>query len=380
MNNSDILKGVLQKIVGVNANENSLTVDLALGLIGAYMLKKYNGGVSDWRAMERFLKYLRSEIFKGKKRSLISEFSFSDCAIYIKEFLSLQPFEGKKGTLNSFELILISEIDDNGYLSFNNNLFNFYATQQEIDGEPSHYFILKDTTTDDYIEDNSVDNNTMTGNYVEEATEEDPGKIIITEKVEMENSDQSSTQEATTLDNPVLLAKDNSDRQRNSCTDNSQFIQLYDKLIVANPEIRSNAKFVWQWFLTLDEYEEIKTCFIDNELPTPSGWDNKTTNLIALYIGEFYKREYENNTNPFSQLGANTPNFQFKEYKKVCEKLDIEPYRNGNQAHLHTLFVNGGLPVHFISSKLDNAQSNNFIIGLSKLLDVEDEICLIIVL
>lgn len=374
MNNSDILKGVLQKIVGVNANEKSLTVDLALGLIGAYMLKKYNGGVSDWRAMEVFLGYLKSEIFKGKKRSHINEFSFSDCAIYIKEFLSLQPFERKKGTLNSFELKLISEIDDNGYLSFNNNLFTFYATQQEIDGEPSHYFIFKDTTTDDYIEENSSDNNTMTGNYVEEATEEDPGKNIITETVEMENSDQSATQEATTLDNPVLLAKDNSDRQRNSCTDNGPFIQLYDKLIAAKEEMRSNAKFVWQWFLTLVEYEEIKTCFIFNKLPTPSGWDNKTTNLLALYIGEFYKREYENNTNPFSQLGENTPNFQFKEYKKICEKLNIEPYKKGNQAHLHTLFVNGGLPVHFISSKLDNAQSNNFINGLSKLLGVEDQI------
>ena len=113
MNNSDILKGVLQKIVAVNANEKLLTVDFALGLIGAYMLKKYSAGIRDWAAMEKFLKYLRSECFKGKKRSLICELSFSDCAIYIKEFLSLQPFESKKGTLYSFELKLITDIDDN---------------------------------------------------------------------------------------------------------------------------------------------------------------------------------------------------------------------------------------------------------------------------
>ena len=90
MIDSVILKGVLQKIIAVNANKKLLTVDLALGLIGAYMLKKYGAGISNWGAMERFLRYLRSECFKGNKRSLISDYSFSECALYINSFLSLQ--------------------------------------------------------------------------------------------------------------------------------------------------------------------------------------------------------------------------------------------------------------------------------------------------
>lgn len=370
-----ILKGVLQKIIAVNANEKLLTVDLALGLIGAYMLKKYSTSISDWGAMERFLRYLRSECFKGKKRSLINDYSFSECALYIHSFLSLQPFERKIGSLNSFELNVITEIDDNGYLSFNDKTFNFYSTQQIIDGVPAQNYILTDITTEDNIvEDNNVTDNNIAGNNVEEAAEEDYGDNTTNEAEAVANNDNSNEQETTTPENPVLLATDNCARQRNSCTDNTPFIQLYDELIAANPENRRNVKFVWQWFLTLEEYEAIKTCFIDNKLPTPRTWDDKTTNLIALYIGEFYKREYENNVTPFAQLGEDTPNVNFRKYKEICEKLDIEPYRGDNQAHLRTLYVNGGLPVHYISSKLDNAQSDYFINGLSKLLDVEDEI------
>lgn len=367
-----ILKGVLQKIIAVNANEKLLTVDLALGLVGAYMLKKYSAGIGDWRAMERYLKYLRSECFKGKKRSLINDYSFSECALYIKSFLSLQTFEEIRGSLNSLELKVITKIDDNGYLSFNDKTFNVYANQQLIDGVSAQYYILTDVTTEGCIEDNVGENIIVIDNNVD--AEEYSGDNITTEAEIVANYDNLPEQETITPENPILLATDNDTCQRNNCMDNTPFIQLYDKLIAANPEKRINAKFAWQWFLTLDEYEDIKTCFIDNQLPTPSRWDNKTTNLISLYVGEFYKREYENNVTPFAQFGENTPNVNFRKYKEICEKLDIEPYRGDNQAHLHTLFVNGGLPVHFISSKLDNAQSNLFIDGLSKLLDVEDEI------
>ena len=372
MNDIDILKGVLQKIVAVNANGKLLTVDLALGLIGAYMLKKYSAGISEWGAMERFLKYLRSECFKGKKRSLISDYSFSECALYIHSFLSLQPFERKRGSLNSLELKVITEIDDNGYLSFNDKTFNVYANQQMIDGVPAQIYMLTDVTTEGFIEYNVGENNNVTDNNVD--AEEISGDNITTEVVAVANNENSLEQETKMPENPVLLAIDNSAYQRNCCTDNNPFIRLYDELITANSENRRNAKFVWQWFLTLDEYEAIKACLTNNELPTPSRWDIKTVYLLALYIGEFYKREYENNVTPFSQLGEDTPNFNFGQYKVICEKLDIEPYRKNNQAHRDTLFVNGGLPIHHISSKLDNAQSNMFIDGLSKLLDVEDEI------
>ena len=363
-----LVKGDIQKLIAVNAIEKLLTVDLALGLIGAYMLKKYNTGISDWKAMENFLKYLRNECFKGKKRSLISDYSFSDCALFIQSFLSLRPFERKKGTLISFNLKVITEVDDNGYLSFNDKTFNTYAIQQTIGGVPSLNYILSNTTT----EDSYLENNNTADNNVDAAEEGDDN--IVTETETIPKNTNLNELEMTTPENPVLLATDNSARQQNSCTDNTPFIQLYDKLIAANSDDRSNAKFVWQWFLTLDDYEAIKACLKKNELPTPSKWNDKTVRLLTLYIGEFYKREYENNVTPFTQLGENTPNSKFRNYSRICEKLDIEPYKKDNQAHLHTLFVNGGLPIHYYSTKLDKAQSNKFIDGLSKLLYAENEI------
>ena len=173
---------------------------------------------------------------------------------------------------------------------------------------------------------------------------------------------------------PETSEKPNKSLKQNTYVDNSQFIRLYDELKNADPENRNKARFVWQWFLRLDEYNAIKECIRNHTIPLPSKWDAKTVHLLALYIGEFYKREYENKVNPFSQLGENSPNYGFKYVRKISELLNIEVYKTSNQAHLHSLYVNGGLPVHYISSKLDTDKSNQFIDGLSKLIDAEDEI------
>ena len=367
-----IIKGYLQKLVSVNASKRRMTVDLALGLIGAYMLQKFGKRTIDWKSMDEYLRFLRKDCFKGKNKSIVGNSSFSDCVSFICNHLSSLPFEQKKGTLKSFELKVINGIDDNGCLSFNDKTFSAYATQQIIDGVPAHNYLLKDTATEDSIIDDVIDNKKPVDNNLD--TNEDGTENIITKADVVANEDNTNEQEITTPENPVLLATNNGARQRNGCTDNSPFIQLYDKLIEANSEYRRYAKFIWQWFLTLTEYEEIKTCLANNKLPNPSNWNYKTTRLLSLYIGEFYKREYENNVTPFTQLGNNTPNANFKNYSKICEWLNIEPYKKDNQAHLHTLYVNGGFPVHYIHSKLNNAQSNLFIDGLSKLLNAEDEV------
>jgi hypothetical protein len=357
-------KGDLQKLIAINANEVVMTVDLALGLIGTYMLRKASARIKDWKEMETFLSFLLHECFKGKKKKIVTEGSFADCVLYIQNFLSELTFENKKRKLLSLDLKVITEIDDNGYLSFNDITFNTYARQPMIGGVPAHNYILTDVAKD-CIEDNIEENYNFADDTVD--AEEDSGEDnIISETEAVTNNDNPNEQEMTTPDDPVLLEADYGTRQQNICTDNTPFIQLYDELIAANPENRKNDRFVWQWFLTLDEYEAIKTCFTTNLIPTQSKWKPQTVRLLALYIGEFYKREYENNVTPFAQ---NTPN-----YSKICEKLNIEPYKKDNKAHLHTLYVNGGLPVHYISSKLDNTQSNLFIEGLSKLLNAEDEI------
>ena len=349
------LQGNLQKLVSVNSCNNLITVDIALGLIGAYMLK-YDTKNINWPSMDVYLSFLRKDCFKGKKKSIITNSSFSECVSFICEHLSPLNFEQKKGTLISFELKVILGIDDNGYISFNDKTFNAYASAESINRIPSENFILESTFTDS------------------EPIHEDTGNTTIPIVEPIVVNEDTNNQERVTPQKKVLQASSPHPRQQNNNTDNSPFVTLFNKLITTNPDKRENAKFVWQWFLTQSEYTEIKTCFTNNKLPIPSNWDNRTTNLIALYIGDFYKREYENNVTPFAQLGNDTPNVDFRQYNAVCEKLNLEPYKKDNQAHLHTLLVNGGLPVHYISSKLDNAKSNLFIYGLSRLLDAEDDI------
>lgn len=344
------LRGDLQKIVAVNASNKSLTIDLALGLIGAYIFQTVGNSLSGWLAMNTFLTYLRSGCFKGKKKSIITESSFADCVSYIRNYILEMPFEKKKGTLLSLELKVITGVEESGYISFNNITFESYASQKTINGKSSQNYVVDATINmiDEEIEDVS--------------TEIEQGESTI-------NSDNDSS------GGVEILKAEKKPRNQNSCTDNSPFIQLYDNLMQADYDIRNKAKYSWQWFLTIDEYYAIKDCIEKNKIPRVQNWDIKTVCLLVLFIGEFYKREYDDDNKAlFAQFGENSPNSKFRNFDKICDFLDIEPYRRDNQAHLFTLYVNGGLPVHYISTKLDDDKTNSLIDGLSKLLDTEDDI------
>ena len=142
----NLIRGDIQKLVAVNASRNSLTVNHVLGLIGAYMLKKNNPNLSGWEAMDLFLNCLRRECFKGEKQSIISNSSFSECALYIHNYLLSQSFVKMKEALMSFDLKIITKIEDNGYLSYNNKTFNVYASQEKINGKPASNYIILDLT------------------------------------------------------------------------------------------------------------------------------------------------------------------------------------------------------------------------------------------
>ena len=358
-----IIRGNLQKLIAVNANRALLTVDLALGLIGTYMLRTVTSGLSDWKAMETFLKYLQSRCFKGNTRSMITESSFSDCALFIQRFLSLQPFEKKRGTLMSFELKVIFEVNDNGYLSFNDRTFNVYASQERIDNNPAIDYIVVDKAN------NVIENNNVEGPEEGDVDTDTPNAETNTE------DNTTNEHEVLTPERHILRVANNTPRKQSHSNGNSPFTQLYDELVSNDPEKRREAQYIWQWFLTMDEYNSIKECLSQYKLPTPGKWDNKTVHLLALYIGEFYKREYDDNNKAlFAQFDENSPNFKFRNFDKICNFLNIEPYRRDNQAHLFTLYVNGGLPIHYISTKLDDDKTNSLIDGLSKLLDTEDDI------
>ena len=140
--NNDInrLRGDLLKVIAVNASKGHLTVDAALALIGAFMLKISKCDIKDWKPMLGFVSIIKSNFFKGKNKSKISELDFQKCARYIYCYLLDQPISNKKQSLISLGLKVIADVSDEGFLSFYNQTFNVYASQAIICGKPAKSF------------------------------------------------------------------------------------------------------------------------------------------------------------------------------------------------------------------------------------------------
>lgn len=138
---------------------------------------------------------------------------------------------------------------------------------------------------------------------------------------------------------------------------------------------RENAKHTWQWLLSIEEYERIKEFVSLNKIPTSQDLGDSFSLLLRLYIGEFYKRQWDGNNNPFSVLDDSN-NSNFRNYKLICERTALVAYKKTNNVYQQSLYVDGGLPIHYISSKLDNNSRSLFVDSLSYLLD-EDDIAMI---
>lgn len=150
-------------------------------------------------------------------------------------------------------------------------------------------------------------------------------------------------------------------RNQNNLDMNTPFETLYNEL--HNSRREDDLRFPWQWKLTLNEYKRIKECFENNNLPDHENICHEIYMLMALYIGEFYKREYEGH-------GKDWPIAA----KDICKKLRIIPYRRVNKSNLFTLYVRGGLPIHYLSQRMSDNEKTSFIKALSLLLDADDRI------
>ena len=146
---------------------------------------------------------------------------------------------------------------------------------------------------------------------------------------------------------------------------------LLSSLLSSMPS-RANAKHTWQWLLSNGEYERIKNFVSNNHIPTPAKLGQSFASLIRLYVGEFYKREWDGNNNPFKSL-VGSVNSDFGRFDLIREKSKLTAYKKINDTHLQTLFVDGGLPVHYICTKLENNNKNLFIESLSYLFETEDD-------
>jgi len=139
---------------------------------------------------------------------------------------------------------------------------------------------------------------------------------------------------------------------------------LYFSLISEN-QIRQDAKYTWQWCLSAEEYQQIKHLFknIRNFSAKSLEKDKYLAHLFRLLTGEYYKREYtKQGDNPFLSIDfKGSESEKSKITKKVLEIECINTFgkKDGQKRDslLFSLFVDGGLPIGYISTCDDSIVS-----------------------
>lgn len=141
-------------------------------------------------------------------------------------------------------------------------------------------------------------------------------------------------------------------------------------------------QYAWQWNLTIREYEEIKHVLANyaSVLKEVIKQDKTKTccKLLKMYISEWYKREYNGNDkqgNAFSMISVTYL------VEDICKVLDIDENRvywsntddNGNKCGqrewLYTIYVDGGLPLHYLL----NTNNNRFRNAIEDVLEAKAE-------
>lgn len=278
MDDIKFLKIVLQKIIAVNAGVGVLTLDEALVLIGAYVLKYVNINLAEWRAMNTYVDFLKRH-FRGRNNAIPQEAAFGEYAKRISGVIKAEEPAVKRDWLVSFELKLITDVTEEGYLSFNDITFPTYSTFETICDKPKDDFLIN--FANDHEENHMQENN----------DDDDQTDITQLTTEHAMNPDEDSNDVEALQAEPVGA-------QRRNGGSNAPYIQLYDSLKESRED---NLQYAWQWMLTLDEYNRIKDCVDDNPIPKGKEWNKniKTAKLLELYIGEFYKREYDGQNGPF---------------------------------------------------------------------------------
>lgn len=136
---------------------------------------------------------------------------------------------------------------------------------------------------------------------------------------------------------------------------------------------RGSVRHTWQWLISSEEYKCLKQFVNSVKIPAPAKLGYSFAMILRLYLGEFYKREWEGRKNPFG-FPEESVNSGYGRFAIICEVSGLPVYRKVYDTHLQTLFVDGGLPIHYIIDRLDSNNTNQFIDSLSLLLETEDEV------
>ena len=364
-----LLKNDLQKVVTCNFLANgTMTVDFTLSLIASYILKYHLAEVKSCPQLDSLAKTVNRICFSRKKVT-IGQLSYSDSVRYVNGQMGKLGLQDKIQMLQSLDLKPILGIDCTGHISFRDGLSS--TTITSIKGEPASKYTVENVNLSEEMSETTEPAKTI-------QTVKPAETVEAVKTVETAESAETETVSLSPGQKPEPSADSAVDNTESEVTGIPQtdgdgssidvFTGLYTKLAGKRPQ----NKYVWQWMLTKEEYANIKNTIKDNSIPKPSKWTEAIARVLELYIGEFYKREYDGKNNPFSILDG-SHNTEFKNYKEICEKLGITPYKKENQVRQFTLYVSGGLPIYQITQKLDSEKTTTFIDGLSYLLGSEND-------
>ena len=341
------IENKLQQVIARNAVEHSavLTSAETVVLMTSYLLEeRCSSNKAEQQAIDSFLKVLNPECLRPKKKMQeLSSLGFNDRCSTLWDCISKINLPELKKRIENLRLPLIVSVEDTGYISFGKNLESF------ANARGNESYIWMDIRNSDLENAGEVSVSSMQPVDLEKST------------IETEHSVSTTQEDASVSNTTPQNSVDGVSAYRVAKVDNGEdlnkpFVQLYQKLLNNQPNGKA-PQYVWQWLLKQSQYDDIKSCFNTNNtngLLLPSVIKPNTAKLLCLYIGEFYKREYDRNNNfpiPISQQLFSRL-FEYQEYPP------IKPYRNVcNNTNLYTLYVSGGLPIHYLANHTNQYQT-----------------------
>lgn len=314
------------------AEEQPIHIDVALAIIYVFLLRHE---IKETEEVTSFISFRKQYLKKYRAiANKIKAKPYKNACIICYLHLKTIEFGEKKRSLESIKnkLKIIANIEDNGFLSLSDILF------------PTYLKILNNTTK---IDELTLDEISWYKDIIEDSSFTDNDIIV-----NYSSSDDSIVTQDARKDKSNL----------------DGFKVLYYKLL--SKEGRTNCKYAWQWLLTQEEYDEIKECINENKdyIPTKSKlkFYPEVVKVLTLYFGEYYKREYSGNNRESELCVA---------LDALCELANVPFYSTENDTNRwkYSLYVNGGLPVNYIVTKLKNNDRSAFINCLALLFNPEDE-------
>lgn len=144
----------------------------------------------------------------------------------------------------------------------------------------------------------------------------------------------------------------------------TEMVKLYDQLVEARSKDGKfeDYEFVWQWLITPSEYSEIKSLLsraTKSQISNAIKGNVKCKKLVAIYVAEHFKREYNGqyaSKNILDDLGFNT-----ELYKTLIGQDSSRVYKEngtGDRMWKDTLQAEGGLPIRYIIDKPNSNIAN----------------------